>query len=389
MITKRFYIKTLYIAYLSIFFILISCKKQSSSTTTTSDKVSITEQLDYAKGFNIQYYDNYTQITVTNPWPNAQRSFTYILYPKAKAKPKLKLQKDIIYIPTPIEKTIITSTTDIPVLEYLKIEDRLIGFPNTAYISSEKVLSLVANGQIKDIGDDRNLNTEIVLDLVPELIIGFSTAGETKSFDIIQNAGIPVIYNGSWTELHPLGRVEWIKFIAAFFDKKEEASQIFTTIKQEYLKATALAKNAKSQPTLLSGNLFKDIWYVPGGNSYAATFYKDANTHYLWADNTDIGSLALSFEEVLDKAQNAQFWIDSGYFKTLNDMQQSNTKYELFDAYLNKNVYSPILKVGPSGGLLYYELGAMRPDLILKDIIKIVHPEVLPEYTSYFFKRLE
>ncbi len=343
--------------------------------------------LTHAKGFTIEKHDTYTQIDIISPWPNAQKKFTYILHPKGTQQPSIDQQA--IYITTPIDRYIVTSTTDIPILEYLGIENNLVGFPHTDYISSEKTRALVKQGNIKNIGKEQDINTEIVLELAPELIIGFSTSGENRTYQALQNSGIPTIFNGSWTEEHPLGRVEWIKLLAAFFNKEKEANQIFETIKQDYNAAKDIVANTTEQPTVISGNLFKDVWYVPGGKSYIATFLKDAKASYLWADNPKKGSLTLSFEEVLDKGQKAQIWIDSGSYKSLDLMLKHNDRYELFDAFKNKSVYSPVLKIGPSGGLLYYELGSIRPDLILKDLIKIIHPELVPEYQPYFFKKLD
>ncbi|MGB1210910.1 MAG: ABC transporter substrate-binding protein, partial [Lacinutrix venerupis] len=54
-----------------------------------------------------------------------------------------------------------------------------------------------------------------------------------------------------------------------------------------------------------------------------------------------------------------------------------------------KKIYSFSNTTGQNGGVLYYELGTIRPDLVLKDIIKICHPELLENYEPFFFKKLE
>ncbi|WP_082422444.1 ABC transporter substrate-binding protein [Aquimarina longa] len=371
-----------------ILFLSISCKKTTKDINPPTTTVSMTPQeIEYASGFTIKNHkEGYKEIKVTTPWPDTKEEFTYIIYPKGTKKP-LEFPK-AVFIEIPIERVVVTSTTDIPMLEYMNLEKKLVGFPHTNYISSKKTRTLIENGTIKELGKEFNLNTEVVLDLSPELIIGFSSTGDTKAYDLIQKMGIPVVMNGSWMEKHPLGRAEWIKFIAAFFGKETEASEIFKKIKQEYKKASALAKNRTSSPTVLSGSMFKDTWYVPGGNSFIAQFLKDANTKYLWATNKKTGSLSLNFENVLEKAQNADLWIGSGNATSLNQLKEKNHRYILFNAFKNKAVYSSTLKIGAKGGLLYYELGPMRPDLILKDIIKIAHPELLTNYEPYFFEKL-
>ncbi len=371
---------------LTIVFLSNSCKKVTKETDQLTVMYLAPQNIEYAKGLIIKNHKTYKEIKVTTPWPDAKEELTYILHPKGTEKPFIS--DKAIFVQVPIERVVVTSTTDIPMLEYLHLEQKLVGFPNTDYISSEKTRALIDQGAIKELGKEYNLNTEVVLELSPELIIGFSANGDTKAYDLIQKTGIPVVINGSWMEEHPLGRAEWIKFVAAFFGSEAKAENVFQNIKKAYNEATILAQNTTASPTILSGNMFKDVWHVPGGNSYIAKFLLDANTTYLWADNTKTGSLALNFESVLEKAQGADLWIGSGNSKSLSELKEKNHQYELFDAFKNKTVYSSTLKMGINGGLIYYELGPMRPDLILKDIIHIAHPELLTNYEPYFFEKL-
>ncbi|WP_108869347.1 ABC transporter substrate-binding protein [Aquimarina aquimarini] len=364
----------------------ISCKKTIKEDSPLTVMYLAPQKIEYASGFTIQNKKGYKEIKVMSPWPDAKQELTYILYPKGTNRPPTF--PNTTYIEVPIERVVVTSTTDIPMLEYLNLEDKLVGFPHTDYISSEKTRTLIDSGSIKELGKAENLNTEVVLELAPELIIAFSSSGDTNTYNLIQKTGIPVVMNGSWLEEHPLGRAEWIKFIAAFFGKETIAEEVFQNIKKEYTQASTLAQNTNTSPTILSGNMYKDVWYVPGGNSFFVKFLRDANTKYLWPENKKTGSLALNFESVLEKAQNADLWIGSINASTLNELEKNNRQYTLFNAFKNKAVYSSSLKVGQKGGLIYYELGPMRPDLILKDIIKIAHPEMLTDYEPYFFEKL-
>jgi iron complex transport system substrate-binding protein len=150
-----------------------------------------------------------------------------------------------------------------------------------------------------------------------------------------------------------------------------------------------LASKVKNKPTVLSGAMHKDVWYMPNGNSPEAQVLKDANTDYLWADTLGSGSLALNFENVLNKAKDADYWLSPSYYTSLDQLEKANPHYAKFDAFNNKKVFSFSMTTGDTGGVLYYELGMMRPDLVLKDIIKICHPELLNDYQPYFFKPLK
>ncbi|WP_194768824.1 ABC transporter substrate-binding protein [Tamlana sp. I1] len=369
------------------FLFLTSCKEEKKSNNVITDKEITSENIKYAKGFSISYHENYTEIIVTSPWARSQEAFRYIIVDNVEAIPEF--YESAVVIQRPVSKVVAMSTTNIPTLEYLKVDDRLVGFPSTKFISSEKTRARIDNGEIKDLNNDLEINMELFLDLQPDLVIAFTVNGKNKSLKQIEKFGIPVVIDGSWTEEHPLGRAEWIKFIAAFFNKKEEADKIFNEIETSYLEAKKLALNVKYKPVVFSGSMFNDVWNVPGGKSFVAKYLEDANTDYLWKNDPSNGSIQLNFENVLEKAHQAELWIGAGSFQTLEQMKNQHKGYSYFDAYKNKNIYTYTNKIGPKGGLLYYELGPLRPDIILKDIINIAHPELLENYENYFFKRLE
>ncbi|MDD7914181.1 ABC transporter substrate-binding protein [Polaribacter ponticola] len=272
-------------------------------------------------------------------------------------------------------------------VELLKEEASIIGFPFSKYISSEKTRTLIDGGNIKEIGKENSLNTEILLDLQPQLVVGYSVSSAVKSLTTIKNAGINVIYNGDWLEETPLGRAEWIKFFGVLFNKEKQADSIFNVIEANYIEAKNIALKSSNKATILSGAIMsKDIWNLPAGESFVAQFLKDANVNYLWKDSKGTGSLSLSFESVFDKAQSAKFWIAPGYFSSKEQMLKSNKIYSKFNAFRENKIFTPATKKGKTGGIIYYELATTRPDLVLKDIIKITNPKLVPNYNLTFFE---
>jgi iron complex transport system substrate-binding protein len=364
---------------------LISCKeKTNSKPKKQTPKESI--EIKYAKGFDIQRINKSIKLTIKAPYQNAKEQFEYIITSNSNSNtmyPKGTL------INTPIERIVVTSTTHIPMLELLGVENTLVGFPHTKYISSPKTRKLIANKSIKEVGVKAALNTEILLDLKPDVVVGFSMSKTNKSLNLIEKSGIPVILNGDWLEETPLGRAEWIKFFGVLYNKEKEADSIFNLIEKNYNKAKAIASKAKDIPTILSGAIMsKDIWNLPAGESFVAQFLKDANTNYLWKESKGKGSLSISFESILDKGKNADIWIAPGFFRNKEQMLSRNKNYNTFAAFKNNQLFTFANNVGETGGTIYFELGPTRPDLVLKDIIKITHPELLLNYTPTFFSKM-
>ena len=376
---------------------LLSCKDIQKSPSLVDEVAKIDPiEIQYAEGFSIHEADNYITLTVNNPWPGSDESFTYELKKKGLSPEEDSITSRPWHDPGfhkilkyPVESIVVTSTTHIPSLDMLGVTDKLVGFPNLNYISSEKARTLISEGKIKELGQNEAINTEVLIDLQPDAVITFAVDGTNKTVENIKQAGIPVLYNADWTEKHPLGKAEWIKFFGVLFDKQQEADSIFREIETEYFRVLEIAKKAKMKPTVLSGAMYKDVWYMPQGDSWAAKFIEDANGDYLWKETEGTGSLSMSLESVLEKGQNAEFWIGPGQFTSVEQFEEAHSVYGEFLALQNGNVYTFTSKKGETGGVLYYELAPNRPDLVLKDIVKILHPELLPDHELFFFSKVE
>ena len=368
--------------FLTVFFFFIQCKQKETANIVDTNLNTV----KYAKGFSIVNYEGFSVVKVSNPWPNATKIYTYVLKERNGIVPD-SLKKHTT-ISVPIQTIVATSTTHIPSLEMLNEEKTLVGFPHLDYISSPKVRNLIDAGKVKELGTNQTLNTEVLIDMQPEVIIGYGIDNTNPTLDNLQKSGLKVMLNGDWNEETPLGKAEWIKFFGALYGKQKQANELFTKIEKEYLKTIAIAKRAQTKPTILIGDMFEDKWYLPKGTSWGCLLLKEANSNYLWQETKGTGSLALSFETVFEKAKDADFWITSGQFSSLNEMTDANPHYNQFKAFKNKNVYSFSAKKGKTGGILYYELAPNRPDIVLKDIVKILHPELLAGYQPFFFEKL-
>lgn len=370
--------------------LLFNCKNDSKKQPAEASEGTALD-IKYAKGFAVKNYGTYKILEIISPWPKADNSYKFALVNKnnndAFSIPEQDRFDAIVEIP--IKNLVVTSTTHIPALELLNEENTLIGFPGTDYISSIKTRDRIDNGLVRELGKNEGINTEVLLELKPDLVIGFGVDGNNKSFETINKSGIPVIFNGDWVEETPLAKAEWIKFFGVLFNKEKEADSIFNSIEGSYLNAKKLAKKTKNRPTVLSGAMHNDIWYLPNGTSTEAQLLKDANVHYLWKDSKGTGSLSLNFETVFSIAKNADIWLSPSNYTSKEALKKANSHNSMFKAFKDNNIYSSTNNTGKSGGVRYFEEGITRPDLVLKDLIKICHPELLQNHDLYFFNRLD
>jgi iron complex transport system substrate-binding protein len=359
-----------------------SCSKSPEQATNGSPSLNI----EYATGFTVRKEGNVTWVNVTHPYNNATSGYTYLLVPKGETVPEHPADVQVITIP--LESIVCTSTTHIPHLDYLGVSDKLVGFPSTDYVSSETTRKRIDSGLVKELGVDKGMNLELLYQLKPSMVMAYTMTADLGQLKKIQEMGIPVVINGEYMERDPLARAEWIKFTSLFFGKEKIADSIFSEIDMEYSKIQTMAESADKKPSVLCGTVYGDAWFMPGGENYAARLLRDATTNYLWARDSTQGWLEISFESVYDKAKDADLWI-VGSFDTFDELKAADERYGLFKPFKTNQVYNYNARKGAKGGNDFLELGYMRPDIILKDLVKIAHPELLPDYELYFHSKLK
>ncbi len=361
-------------------------RKQTEHVIHAPPDVAYTD-IRYAVGFKVTVIGNAKLVEVTTPFQGATSGLAYLLVPKGETPPTYNGEATIVNVP--VERIVCTSTTHIPLLDYLGESEKLVGFPTTDYISSEKVRERIDAGYVADLGIDNDLNLERLAVLKPDMVLGYSVSGDYGAFRKIEEMGIPVVINAEYLERHPLGRAEWIKFMALFFQKEAVADSVFDVIESSYLATKARVDTVAYRPTVLSGVVYGDAWFMPGGENYAAQLFRDAGCRYLWEENDSQGFLQVDFETVYRVASEADLWIGVANFKSLEDIRNADHRYARFRAFEEKNVYTYDARKGAKGGSEFLELGYLRPDIVLKDLAKIAHPELMERHEFYFHERLK
>lgn len=367
-----------------VLLVLSSCKETEHHSLVGGSADTL--KLSYAHGFRVTAFQGDTLIDVIQPFQGATSSQKYLLVHRGDPVPVHDPSIPVIY--TPVRRIVCTSTTHIPLLDYLHETDKLVGFPTTDYISSPLMRARIDSGHVVDLGVDKGMDLERLKLLKPDLVMGYSMNANNGQFTKIRDMGIPVVINAEYLESHPLGRAEWIRFMALFFERSGMADSVFSAIASQYSMLAAATDTISHRPTVMSGIVYGDAWFLPGGQNYAAKLLRDAGCHYLWEGDSSTGFLQLSFESVYQTAHDADLWIGVGSYASLAEIKSADGRYTKFKAYQNGNVYTYDARKGATAGSEFLELGYLRPDLILGDLERIAHPGLLPEKSLYFYERL-
>ncbi len=369
--------------FFSLIFLMFSCKKEIKKEIIENKDKEINPpfSIKYAKGFDIKYFENYKIVQVFYRLKN----YTYVLGKDKSLIPQY-LQK-FTFIKIPIKRIICLSTTHISLLDFMNETHSLIGISGAKFVSNKKVRNSISQNKIKEIGYDANLNYELILKMKSDFVMAYDV-NSSNNFNKLENLGIKLVMNGEYLENHPLGKMEWIKFLSAFYDKEKFVIDKFNKVVKNYENLKKLIKDIKIKPKIMTNILWKDLWYVPGGKSYMAKLIEDAGGDYIWKDNNNKNSTPLNFETVLLKARNSDIWINIGSAKRLEEVIAIDERLRYFKAFSNDKMFNNNKRSFSNGGNDYWESGMTKPDIILKDLIKIFHPEKLKNYELYFYQKI-
>jgi len=347
---------------------------------TTNDSLSI----KYSTGFSIRYFPHYKQVNVNSPWAKGAIYARYYLV----VNRSIVTPGDGIKVQVPLKTLASSSVTHFEFLRMLGELETVKGICSAGIIYNTTLRQRVSEGKVTDLGDAFHINLEKVLQLKPQaLMMSGYNQNDPNALRIIQ-AGVPVIYNNEWMETSLLGRAEWIKFVAAFYNKEQLADSLFQTIENRYNDIKSKAAKVKDKPNVMAGSNFRGTWYMPAGRSFMGHLFADAGTRYYFAGDTTTGSLPLNVETVLKNFSRTDVWLNCN-FSSLNDLLNADTKHGLFKPVIKKQVYNFNKRMLPSGANDFWESAIARPDLILADVIAILHPEILPNYQLFYAEKLK
>lgn len=355
-----------------------------------------TVRFEYARHLKIVKHQGYSIATLTDPWKQGKILHTYALVPKGKAGDEIckafssDNNQEVTIVRTPITRSVVFTTVHCALLYDLKAESAIKGVCDLQYISIPDIqqrakLPVSDAHHVADCGNSMSSNVEKIIDLKPEAIMvsPFENSGGYGKLDKLH---IPLIEMADYMEESSLGRAEWMKFYGMLFGREKAADSLFNEVKSNYEQLMQKAQTAKQTRSVFTERMMGNVWYVPGGRSVIGGLLQDARARYVFANDTHSGSVALSFESVLDRAGKADIWLFkyNEHPSTLQELLKENAGYGEFKAVKTHQVFACDCTHRP-----YYEEVSFHPDRLLSDVIQIVHPDIAGFAPMHYYQRLK
>lgn len=364
---------------LKYYILLLLCFSCTAHKKTPDFGTSLMHYATLLDIYNIE--DSVMLCKMKNPWNDNKPMAQYLIVPKTLKDVDTKAIEEeygtLTVLYTPLSNITLTNACHGYLMNQLGAMNNVGVYCDSEYILNKDVKRHLSSGKIANAGSSMNPTFEIIISKGSDAF--FVSPFENTSESFIATLPIPVIYCTDYMETDPLARAEWMKFYGLLVGKNEEADSLFNIIEKNYKTLSDSIKNINEQKrTILAEIPYQSTWYVPAGNSTMGILYKDAGFVYPWAEEMQSGSLALSPEEVLSKAQDADIWI----FKYYSDHKM--TKEE----FISKDKFFGQFKAAKEGEIYgcntsscdFYDVTPFRPDILLDEMLNL---------GKYYFEKIE
>lgn len=346
----------------AIFFILLiitfsSCSQNSASNSINDNNRGEKIEFRHAKLVKAVKYADTLRIDICNPWDTT------------------KLLRSIS-VKTPIERAAVYSATHAALLVELGVADRIGGIFDIPYLKNEVLQSMIAEDRIRNLGSSNSVGIEDIMYLQPDILMP-SPYENNGGYGRLEQMGIPIMECADYMEVSPLARAEWIKIYGSLFGVAAKADSLFNAIEAKYISLRDLTDRQEKKPRLLTERPFSGAWHVPCGESTTGQLYRDAGADYIFSDLHGTGARAISIEEVLNRASDADFWL----IKSFGDVTKKDILKDM-----------PLLRILPARLVVcntdvvpFFEETPFHPEYLLENLIALFHPElgIVPEH-EYF-----
>lgn len=364
---------------------IVSCGGNgNSSVSTYADSIYIPE---YASGFRILGAEGRSSVIIesVNPWQGADSVVTRLFIARDGEEPPQGFDGQVIE--GDARRIVAMSSTHIAMLDVIGETARVVGVSGMDFISNDAVRSRRDN--IGDVGYDGNVNYELLLSLQPDIILLYGTNGASGMEPKLKELGIPYVYIGEYLEDSALGKAEWIVVVAEIVGKRDEGIKAFSAIPERYNaireKAADFLKRS-SRPKVMINLPYGDSWFMASTSSYLVRLIEDAGGDYVYKKNNSNESRPIDLEEAFMLVSASDKWINVGQTRSLDELRKNYPKFAATKPVVSGEVYNTTGRVAANGANDYWERGVVEPDVVLRDMVMIFHPELADSDLVYYEK---
>ena len=365
--------------------LLCACSPHRAHPDNLSDFSEPLYTPSEASGFSITGKDGSQSslITVSNPWQGADSVATHLFIARAGDEAPLAFPGQVL--DGEADRIAVTSSTHVAMLDALGAADRIVAVSGIDFINNSDVQR--RRDDIADIGYEGNFDYEALLASDPDIVLLYGVNGASSMEGKLRELEIPYVYIGDYVEESPLGKAEWMVPIAEIIGEREKGAETYDAIATRYnaLKKR-VADTAVDAPSVMLNVPYGDSWFMPSADSYMARLIHDAGADYVYKKQTGNTSMPIDLEEAYTLASQADFWLNTDRMESLSVLAEKCPTFKDTRVLRNGYVYNNTRRANPAGGNDFFESAVVNPDILLRDLAAIFHPELSSDSLVYYRK---
>jgi iron complex transport system substrate-binding protein len=344
--------------------------------------------IGYAHFFRVSYFRHYKVIDFV-PDVGSHETVRYVLVQCGAPVPRNLGGAHVVQVP--IKRAVLAKLEFASTFVDLGAQDQLVGVASINGIAVPEILDRYHRGQVREVGSGTHSSIEMALALDPDVVFTFYSAfADSNTHPKLWDVGITGVPLADHFEPTPLGRSEWMKFVALFFNQERRAEELFSSITERYDRVRQRAATATTRtPAVLGWANSRQQWALNGGRNYVARMIEDAGGRYVWQSPSMRSIDLIDFERIYDLAGPAEIWIGNQIgHKTLGSLVAWDPRLRHFGPVERRAVYNNDRGRLPSGAFPYASESLARPDAVLADLMAMLHPELLPDHGLHYYYEL-
>jgi iron complex transport system substrate-binding protein len=351
---------------------------------------------EHAELMRITYHRTHAELTVLFPHGDGPPEMTseerYLLLPCGIPRPA-SVASTMPVVSLPVQTVSVTHNEDLGMLVELGLLDGIVSV-GTKAIYPQEVWDRFQSGRIRHAGGwgGEGPQVETLVDLEPDLILLGPYGGITGAHGMqLREVGLAALPTMIREEPTPLGRAEWIRLMGLLTGREVQADSLFAEVREEYRALQVLVRDVADPPSALWATTYAPgVWRV-GRNSVQARLLEDAGARNVLADHGVRSTVEMSPEALLDRGADADVWItENTHMIRDGKLTVPDTRIDAMRAYRSGRFYHVSARYRQENSASdYYFSGPMRPDVVLRDLIAVLHPALLPSHTLHHLAPME
>ena len=340
----------------------------------------------HAKTFTVSQHDGYQVVDLKASivsWgagaKGPEQRARVVLVPRGKPAPALTGDlDDASVIEVPVQRIAVNLAAFEAMLTALGVDERLVAVDGRRSYNDE-IRERVFAGELAQIGYGWHSppTLDALLGAKPELLLmSMGDLSHTAQMERIRSLGVPVIPLFIESEPHYMGRMEYIRLVGLLTGRDKQAREFVAMVERN---VESLKTAAAAQPT-------KDVisaWYSGSGRWMAtvrnsgAALLRDANARNLLQEPDDPlrdEIQKLGTEQMILRGRDA----DCAILRDSHSQPFRDQKtLEQFRAYREGCVFGALGMIKADVDAYdFYERAVIRPDLVLGDLVRMLHSEL-------------